>query len=194
MVKRYPLQIRRQYQYCGSIDCIYPQTGVSAFDTWVKTQMETWENASLAFLNNLQLERESPAPHERWSVRSSAWVDLTYAGEDEVSGIMTMYHSDDRLYKRQAFIFDVKAGKLVQSGELSRKFGFEDQLLADAQSQLQGSEQWPPFRHIAINQDGFVVFTDFDHSNGDAWTLLPFGRYEDLMKRNALVQKFMKTR
>jgi hypothetical protein len=194
MIQRFPLQVSRHYQYCGSVDCIYPQIGVTAFDNWIKVQMEAWENAALEFLNNLQLERESPAPHERWSVRSSAWVDLTYVGDDAVSGIITMYHAGDRLYKRQTFIFDLKDGKLVQGGEMSRKFGFEDQLLSDAQTQHQGSEQWPPYKHVAINQDGFVVFTDFDHSNGDAWTLLPYGRYEDLLKRNALVQKFLKIR
>jgi hypothetical protein len=195
MTKRSQLLLTRHYQYCGSVDCIYPQIGQPVFDNWIKAQMDAWDNKATQFLNNLHLERETPGPRERWSIRSSAWVDLTMVTADEVSGIITMYNGADRLYKRMAFIFDIKAGRPVQVGELGRKYGFEEQLCADAQSIAECDiSQWPSFNYIAINQNGFVVFTDFDHANGDAWVQLPYKRYEDLMKRNALMQKFLKPR
>jgi len=186
--RRYPLRVVCDYRYSGSIDYIAPQLNTPAFDSWITEQMEKWRVDAIAVLDSLV--REHPSPAVRWSVRSSAWVDLTLITADEISGLLTLYNVQKGSYDRRAFIFDIRAGRTIEVDEMSRKAQFADVLREEAQSSGAGPQS---LRHIALTQDGFVLFSDFNHQDGDTWVVLPYDLYGDAYKRNALVRKFLKS-
>ncbi len=201
LTKKYPLQVDHTYQYIGTSDCVYPMLQVPAFDTWIKAQMASWAAGINQYLDSLTLANGTPGPVERWSVRASAWTDLTMVSGEIISGIITQYNPRSQAYDRSAFIFDVKSNKPEQVNDFVRKGDFTTALYSDAAVTYQihhasGDENLQssavPFRHVALAPNGFVCMTDFSPINGDAWVILDYRKYAGSLKKGALVQDLIK--
>lgn len=188
--KRFPIQVERSMDYLSSMDCTYPLTGMPAFDSWITTTMHAWSEGVTKYINQHLEVLGTPGPADRWSIRASAWTDITLITDQKVSGLFTMYHPEKGAYERTPFTFDIRSGKVETIQEFVRKPQFETLLKEDAARKLKGDSE-KPFRHISLSHEGFVIFTDFDHLTGDRWVMLRYEDYVTALKRNTIIQDLM---
>jgi hypothetical protein len=200
VLNRYPMKLMRSTRYIGHIDCIYPVLSIPSFDTWLTTQLDRWYSSMNKHLDSLELVYQTPGPDERWRMQASAWVDITLITPATISGLVTTYNPTGKRYERTAFIFDVKSGKLLPPEEIGKKDEFISGLCADAartkslnddNAQHKAWLSSAQFRHVALSDQSFILFTDFDPMHGELWVPLSYSHYVDGMKRNACVHELM---
>ena len=161
--------------YYNLYDISYPQLNNKIFDNWLADKITTWTKANQKHGKIQSVLNDGNHESLRFSNSMLGWVDLHYFSNNIISGSLNMQEIGNNTFKKESFLFDLRAKKLLSSDQIFSDFKAVQKLINTKgkqdllnQKEIKGSAQltsWienETFNNMTFEHDHFVFSTEFD--------------------------------
>jgi hypothetical protein len=185
--------------YTSSYDVTYPKTRSDAFNASMEKLVNDWVSRCRIHFNRQKANTALPEPANRAGMRASGWSQVSYLGEEAISGVMIFSTTWSAVPETRSFNFDPKTGREIQLADLFVK-GFDYRKFVDQAIRQQlpkhprykdaDFKNWidrEPFPHFTLRRDGLCLATGFNAFYGQLEVIIPYRALEpNLVKESAV--------